>query len=119
MIIHLDVKPMSVNKAWQGRRYKTKEYKQYEKALLHLLPSRNFDFKGDLSIEITFGFSNTTSDIDNPLKPLLDILQKKYGFNDRCVYQLNIKKEVVKKGNEFINIKINDYDNTKQDYKTY
>ena len=22
---------MSVNKAWQGRRYKTKEYKEYEK----------------------------------------------------------------------------------------
>ena len=106
MIIHLDVKPLSVNKCWQGRRYKTKAYKQYEKALLTLLPNWELKYKGNLKIDIVFGFSNRTSDIDNPLKPILDILQKKYDFNDRDVYQLNVTKEVVKKGKEYIDINI-------------
>lgn len=106
MIINLDVKPMSVNKAWQGRRYKTKEYKEYERAMLHLLPNIEFTFKGNITIDITFGFSNSTSDIDNPLKPILDILQKKYKFNDRCVYELHVKKEITKKKQEFIKIRI-------------
>jgi len=97
---------MSVNKAWAGRRFKTPEYKKYEKALLHLLPNVEINFKGTLSIEIDFGFSNSTSDIDNPLKPILDILQKKYGFNDRDVYELNVKKKLTKKKEEYILIKI-------------
>ena len=107
MIIHLDVKPLSVNQCWQGIRYKTKAYKQYEKALLHLLPNWELKYKGNLKVTIVFGFSNKTSDIDNPLKPILDILQKKYGFNDRDVYDLRVVKEVVKKGKEFIDITIN------------
>jgi Holliday junction resolvase RusA-like endonuclease len=109
MQINLDVKPLSVNQCWQGRRFKTKAYKQYEKALLQLLPNIDFTFKDKISINITFGFSNKTSDIDNPLKPILDILQKKYYFNDRSIYELNVKKEVVKKGKEFISIKINEH----------
>lgn len=108
IVINLDVKPLSVNKCWQGRRYKTKEYKSYEKALLHLLPNIDIEYKNNLKIDITFGFSNKTNDIDNPLKPLLDILQKKYLFNDRCVYELNVKKCIVKKKEEYILIKINE-----------
>lgn len=106
MNFKLDVKPLSVNQCWQGRRYKTKIYKEYEKNMLMLLPNIQLEFKNNLRICITFAFSNSTSDIDNPLKPMLDILQKKYLFNDRAVYELNVKKEVVKKGKEFINIKI-------------
>jgi Holliday junction resolvase RusA-like endonuclease len=48
------------------------------------------------------------ADIDNPLKPILDVLQKKYGFDDRQIYELNVKKEIVKKGDEFIKLKINE-----------
>ena len=81
IVLNLDVKPLSVNRCWQGRRYKTKAYKQYESALMHLLPNIEINFKHHLSINIDFGFSNSTSDIDNPLKPILDILQKKYGFS--------------------------------------
>lgn len=106
IVLNLDVKPLSVNKCWQGRRYKTKTYKQYESALLQLLPNIEINFKHHLSIDIDFGFSNSTSDIDNPLKPILDILQKKYGFNDRDVYELNVKKKLAKKKEEYILIKI-------------
>mgnify|MGYP001108467912 CR=1 FL=1 len=33
----VNIKPLSVNKVWQGRRYKTKDYKVYEEALFYLL----------------------------------------------------------------------------------
>ena len=109
MVINLNVKPLSVNQCWQGRRFKTKAYKQYEKALLALLPEIEFTYKDDLEINIVFGFSSKTADIDNPLKPVLDILQKKYGFNDRSVYRLTVDKVITKKKEEFISIKITDY----------
>ena len=53
-------------------------------------------------------------DIDNGLKPLLDILQKKYKFNDRDIYKLNVTKQIVKKENEFIQIKIKEYETIKE-----
>lgn len=94
------IKPLSVNKAWQGRRFKTKEYKVYETELSALLPRLNVP-NGKIRIDVTFRFKNSLSDIDNPLKPFLDILQKKYGFNDRDIYELNVKKEVGEDGIEF------------------
>jgi Holliday junction resolvase RusA-like endonuclease len=100
------IKPLSVNEAWQGKRFKTKKYKSFEKELLLQLPSIKIDFKKQLKITVTFGFSNSLSDIDNPLKPTIDCLQKKYGFNDRNIYELNVKKEVVSKGEDFISFQI-------------
>ena len=109
MLINLDVKPLSINQCWQGRRFKTKAYKQYEKAILLLLPSIEFTYKDEIEINIVFGFSSKTADIDNPLKPILDILQKKYGFNDRSVYRLTADKVIVPKKQEFVKIKISNY----------
>jgi len=104
----IEIKPLSVNQAWQGKRYKSKRYKIFERAMLLMLPPVKIDFKGSLKVDVTFGFSSTASDIDNPLKPLLDCLQKKYGINDNRIYELNVKKEIVKKGNEFIQLQINE-----------
>lgn len=102
----LAIKPLSVNQAWQGRRFKTKEYKQFERDMLLMLPKVKLDFKGDLRVNIDYGFSSKLSDIDNPNKMVLDVLCKKYGFDDRQVFELNNKKEIVKKGSEFINFSI-------------
>ena len=102
----IQIKPLSVNQVWQGKRFKTKKYKSYEKELLLLLPKIKIDFKRDLSLDLTFGFSSPLSDTDNPLKPLLDVLQKRYGFDDRQIFELNVKKELVKKGSEFIELNI-------------
>jgi len=104
----IKIKPLSVNQAWQGKRYKTNKYKAFEKELLLLLPPMKIEFKGDLSVELIYGFSNSLSDVDNPTKPVLDVLQKKYGFNDRQIVELTLKKEIVKKGEEFIELKINE-----------
>tara|TARA_R110002124_G_scaffold283449_2_gene459474 strand:- start:3344 stop:3679 length:336 start_codon:yes stop_codon:yes gene_type:complete len=106
-MIRINIKPLSVNNAWAGRRFKTQEYKTYEKMLTPLLPSRLLsDLKGKLELSIVFGFSSKGSDGDNPLKPFIDILSKKYGFNDNQIYSYVIKKEIVKKGFEFIDFKI-------------
>ena len=75
----INVNPLSVNKCWQGRRFKTPEYKRYEKELLYLLPTFKVP-NGAIYINIVFGFSSKLKDIDNPLKPFLDILQIKYKF---------------------------------------
>ena len=104
--MRISIKPLSVNKVWQGKRFKTKDYKDYEKAVLLMLPPLNIEFKEPLSIEVVFGFSSKLADIDNPVKPLLDCLCKKYGFDDRIIYEMTLKKEIVKKGHEFIEIKI-------------
>ena len=106
IVINLNKKALSVNKAWQGKRFKTKEYKAYEREILHLLPDLEINNLHDIKISIRFGYSNSLTDIDNGLKPLIDILQKKYNFNDRYIYELNVKKEIVKKGKEFILITI-------------
>lgn len=100
------IKPLSVNEAWQGKRFKTKKYKQFEKDMMLLLPPLKIDFKAPLTLQITFGFSSSLSDIDNPLKPLLDCLQKKYKFNDRDIYEITVKKEVVSRGEDFIEVGI-------------
>ena len=104
-VINLNKKALSVNKCWQGRRFKTQEYKQFEADLLLTLPNFEIENLLNIKLSITFGYSNKLNDIDNGLKPLIDILQKKYNFNDRYIYELNVKKEIVKKGEEFILIK--------------
>lgn len=104
-MIRLEVKPLSVNEAWQGKRFKTDAYKKYEKLVLFLLPKIKIP-DGPLKISFTFGFSSSASDWDNPIKPLQDILQKKYGFNDKEVIEAVVKKVKVKKGKEFFEFEI-------------
>ena len=102
MKINLQIKPLSVNLAWQGKRFKTPSYKRYERDVLLMLPKAEIT-KFD-KLKITYGFSNKASDIDNPTKMILDILQKKYGINDRDIEYLVLQKVIVKKGQEFIEI---------------
>ena len=102
MKINLQIKPLSVNLAWQGKRFKTPAYKRYERDVLLMLPKAEIT-KFD-KLKITYGFSNKASDIDNPTKMILDILQKKYGINDRDIEYLVLQKVIVKKGQEFIEI---------------
>jgi len=101
------IKPLSVNEVWQGKRFKTVKYTKYERDVCFMLPTIKVP-KNALKIEITYGFSSKLADIDNPCKPFLDILQKKYGFNDNQIYELNQRKEIVKKGDEFIRFSISE-----------
>lgn len=101
----IKIKPISVNDCWQGRRFKTPLYKAYEEEMLYRLPKMKIP-PGKLFLKIEVGFSNKASDIDNMIKPFLDILQKKYDFNDKNVYLVELAKEDVKKGDEYIQFDI-------------
>ncbi|WP_025124391.1 RusA family crossover junction endodeoxyribonuclease [Myroides odoratimimus] len=101
----IDCKPLSVNECWQGRRYKTEKYKVYEQVVFWQLPNK-LEVKPPFRIDIDFGFSAKTADIDNPVKPFLDILQKKYGINDKDIYELHLRKRIVPKGQEYISFNV-------------
>lgn len=76
MKIH--IKPLSTNSLWQGRKYKTKDYDDYIRDLLLLLPKTlNIDKE---NIYLKFYLKKATynkSDVDNLIKPVLDIMKKK------------------------------------------
>lgn len=104
----LRIKALTVNQAWQGRRFKTNVYKNYLESLnVYLRPLKHKIGRADrLKLTIIVGFSNSASDLDNILKPFIDGLQWKYGFNDNQIYEIVAKKEMVKKGAEFIDFDI-------------
>ncbi len=106
--MRIDIKPLTVNQAWKGRRLKTSEYKAYALHLKSLLKPLKIP-EGKLTLCITFGLSNRGADIDNGLKPFIDVLQMKYGFNDNQIYRLLVYKEIVKKGSEFIDFEISEF----------
>lgn len=101
----LDIKPLSVNEAWKGRRFKTDAYKRYQQDLLMILPAATVP-DGKLIVSLRFGLSSKCADVDNPVKCFVDCLQKKYGFNDNKIYRMVIEKEDVKKGQEYIEFQI-------------
>jgi Holliday junction resolvase RusA-like endonuclease len=70
------IKPLTVNKAWQGKRFKTKDYKEYEEELLWLLKGLE---KTNGFVEIKYSLYlkyYSTSDVGNFEKPLTDIIVK-------------------------------------------
>ena len=82
-----------MNRVWQGRRFKTKDYLDYEKELLYELPYQKI-ITGDVKVSIDFYLKSIKRpDIDNFAKPLLDILvKKKYIEDDRKIMDLRLRK---------------------------
>jgi len=100
--VKIKIKPLSTNKAWSGRRFKSDEYKAYERTMGYLLPAHYPIPEGNLHVLIEAGFSNKASDLDNVCKQTLDILSKVYKFNDNRVYKITMEKKIVKKSDEYI-----------------
>lgn len=105
----LNIKPLSVNEAWQGKRYKTPLYKKYEQDCLLILPNVKLGLP-PYQINIQVGYSNAASDLDNCIKPIIDILQKKFKFDDKHVYRIVAEKRLVKKGSDYISVEIKEYE---------
>jgi Holliday junction resolvase RusA-like endonuclease len=70
----IEIKPLSVNECWQGKRFKTPKYKAYETELLWMLPKLPL-ITTPIELEIIVGISKN-ADIDNIAKPFIDVLQK-------------------------------------------
>lgn len=109
MQIELKIKPLSVNALYNGQRTRSKLYTQYAKDIAFLLPKPKGNIPEMIRIEIFFGFSTKGADIDNCCKGILDLISKKYNFNDNQIYELNLRKCIVPKGQEFISIGIYPY----------
>ena len=101
----IDVKPLSINEAYKGRKFKTAALKNYVLEVSCILPKIVLS-EPPYTAYFEFGVSSRGFDIDNGIKPLLDILQKKYNFNDNQIYDMHVKKVVVDKGKEYIKFKI-------------
>lgn len=106
--MRINIKPLSVNQAWQGKRYKTDKYDSYIAKMMLLLPKIKL-CEPPYSLVLKVGYSRNTSDIDNFLKPFIDCLQKKYKFDDKLIYKLTVEKSIVKVGSEFIDFEIEPY----------
>lgn len=106
--MRIDIKPLSVNEAWQGKRFKTPKYTKYVNDVMFLLPRFRLP-DPPYRLKIVVGYSNPASDIDNCVKPFTDILQKKYNFDDKLIYKLEVEKVIVQKGKEFIECFIETY----------
>jgi len=92
-MITIPIKPISTNKLFQGRRFKTKDYDAFTTAALYLMPKVPM-VKGMVRIRANFYVKNDKmSDLDNFLKGFLDLIVKKgYIEDDRFIYQLYVKK---------------------------
>lgn len=101
----VQIKPLSVNEAYNGRRTRSKKYNLYIDSVSICLPPLKIP-DGDLKLSLEVGFSNSGSDLDNAIKPFQDILQKKYGFNDNRVFEIHAIKKKMKKGREYIRFEI-------------
>lgn len=104
-LVRINLKPLSANNAFRGRRYKTPEYKAYEKAMLLVLPKLTIP-EGPLKITFIFGLSSRNADGDNCIKQAQDIIAKKYGFNDSRIDHWIVHKVYTGKGREYLSFEI-------------
>jgi Holliday junction resolvase RusA-like endonuclease len=101
----INIKPLSVNKAWGGRTFKSSFYKKYEKQVPLLLEGITVP-KGKLEVFYRFGMSSANSDWDNPIKPFQDVLFRYLGVSDSNIHRGIVEKVKVRKGKEFIEFEI-------------
>lgn len=104
-MVTIRVKPLSINDAYQGRRFSTPELKDYKEFLSYKLPKLQVP-EGKLFVHYEFGVSSKGSDGDNLIKCLQDALSEKYGFNDNKIYRWEVEKKDVKKGQEYVSFQI-------------
>jgi len=89
----LSMKPLSINKCWAGRRFKTPDYKAWREEAEARLREHPRAPDGQVEVHIKFYFKNSRSDIDNCIKPFLDALTDANRIeDDRHVVKLVVEK---------------------------
>lgn len=105
----IDLKPLSLNSAYRGRRFATLELEKYKADLGILLPRIQVP-KGKLAVRYIFGVSSKASDGDNLIKVFQDCIAEQYGFNDKSIYEWHVVKVDVPKGKEYIDFELSTHD---------
>ena len=111
VIVHvkLGIKPFSANGMhFMSKKRDTPKYKAFRGDINEVLGNTNYkvDPKAHLKLTLVAGFSNKAADLDNSFKPLLDAMQTSMGFDDKQVYEIEAYKDVVKRGEEYLMIKL-------------
>ena len=101
----INIKALSVNSCYQGKRFKNQLHKDYVKEVMSQLPIK-FIGMPPYKLIIEFGLSSKLQDLDNCIKVFQDCLTVKYNFNDREIYQIQATKFNVPKGEEYIKFDI-------------
>ena len=74
--VMVDIQPLTSNRAWYGKRFKSKEYLKYERDLGLLLPRKNI-IEGLVEIHYDFYVADKRKhDLDNFIKCLQDTIVK-------------------------------------------
>jgi len=114
-MVKIQIKALSLNEAYRGRRFKTKELEAYHNFVEYSLLTHDMNIpKGKLSVRYEFGVSSKGSDGDNLIKCFQDSLARRYKFNDNRIYQWEVEKVDVKKGEEYIGFEICAAEKTKK-----
>ena len=105
------IKPLSANKMFvrKGRTtYKTADYKRFQEDMAMILMGESWPFKDKPVLFIVYaGLSNKASDLDNVIKPLLDTYQNIFEeFNDKTVQGIILQRDRVKRGGEYLWVRI-------------
>ena len=105
----LEEKPLSANAMFTIKRHRTHKYNSYAKRWAEVLVDAKLPddiedhsemyFKLDMKV----GLSSSLADLDNCIKPLLDIIQGNLeGFNDKRVLEIHATRYKARKGEEYI-----------------
>ncbi len=108
----------SINKAWQGKRFKTKEYGLWRMGLMNVLKDKlSFSVEGFVKLEINYFIKEfARTDVDNLVKGFVDgLVDAGIIEDDRKVVHYNIWKHKAE-GEEKIKFKVkrNGYQNRKE-----
>lgn len=105
------MKPLSANRMFvrKGRTtYKTSDYKRFQEEMAAILMGEEWPY-GDKPVHfiVYAGLSNKASDLDNIIKPLLDTYQNIFEeFNDKTVQGIILQRDRVKRGGEYLWVRI-------------
>lgn len=109
----IPVKPISVNELYltdqkTGKRFRNPKYDSFLWEMAAELPPVKVP-NMPLAVRYEFGVSNPGMDLDNCVKATQDAMATKYDFNDKMIFAFYAKKEVVDKGDEYIDVKMKEF----------
>ena len=105
------MKPLSANRMFVRKNrttFKTADYKQFQEEMALILMGAEWPFQDKPVLFIVYaGLSNRASDLDNIIKPLLDTYQNIFEeFNDKTVQGIILQRDRVKRGGEYLWVRI-------------
>ena len=88
--------------------FKTADYKRFQEEVASMLMGQEWPFETKPVLFIVYaGLSNRASDLDNIIKPLLDTYQNIFEeFNDKTVQGIILQRDRVKRGGEYLWVRI-------------